>query len=118
MQKIMLFHANNINFHYRTNSVKIKDYFFNKLKKKPIFGPILTHFPNVWSKRGFSKKIRFCHTQRHLGFYHHAKNLEKTNDPIPRKHLERGKDGQNLFRRACRAAAAGPINILNERLAE
>ena len=24
--------ANNINFHYRTNSVKIKDYFFNKFK--------------------------------------------------------------------------------------
>ena len=48
--------ANNINFHYRTNSVKIKDYFFNKLKKKPVFDPILTHFPNVWSKRNFPEK--------------------------------------------------------------
>ena len=41
--------ANNIYFHYRTNSVEIKDYFFNKLKKTPIFGPILTYFPSVWS---------------------------------------------------------------------
>ena len=50
--------------------------------------------------------------------HHHAKNLEKTNDPIPRKHLERGKDGQTLFCRTYLAATAGPINIVNERIAE
>ena len=54
---------NNKNFNYRTNSAKVKNYFFLiNWKKKTISGLILTHF--VWGKRCFSKKIWFCHEQR------------------------------------------------------
>ena len=66
----------------------------------------------------FFKKNWFFHTQRHLGFHHHVKNLEKINDPIPREHPDRGKDGQTLFYRTSQAAATGPINFVNEKLAE
>ena len=44
--------------------------------------------------------------------------VRKTNDPIPRKHPDRGKDGQTLLCRTSRATAVGPVNIVNERLAE
>ena len=53
-----------------------------------------------------------------FGFPAPCQNLEKTNDLIPKKNLDRGKDGQALFCRTCRATAPGPINIVNERLAE
>ena len=37
-------------------------------------------------------------------------NLEKTNDPIPKKHPDRGKDGQTLFCGTRGATAAGKIH--------
>ena len=52
-----------------------------------------------------------------FGFLASRQNLEKTNDPIPRKHPDRGKDRQTLICRTRRTTAAGPINIVNERLA-
>ena len=54
--------ANYINFHYRTNSVKINDKFFNKLKKKPVFfGPFLVHFPNFGDKTFFLENLAVTH---------------------------------------------------------
>ena len=47
-----------------------------------------------------------------------CQNLKKTNDPIPRKHPDREKDGHTLFCRTCWATAAGPINIVNKRIAQ
>ena len=44
--------------------------------------------------------------------------LEKNNDSIPRKHPDRGEDGQTLFCRTHRATAVDPINIVKVRLAE
>ena len=46
----------------------------------------LAHFSNSQEK-GFSKKSG-------LGFLVPCQNLEKTNDSIPRKQLERQKDGR------------------------
>ena len=41
--------ANNINFHYKTNSAKINDKIFQYIKKTPF----LAHFPNFWGKNFF-----------------------------------------------------------------
>ena len=46
----------------------------------------LAHFSNSQGK-GFSEKSG-------LGFLVLCQNLEKTNDPIPRKQLDRQKDGR------------------------
>ena len=48
--------ANNIDFHYRTNSVKINDKIFQYIQRKPVFGPFLSHFPIFGAKRFFSGK--------------------------------------------------------------
>ena len=45
--------VNIINFHYRRNSVKISNQFFNKYKKDPVFGLFFVHFPNLWGKKKF-----------------------------------------------------------------
>ena len=49
--------------------------FSNKLKKT-VSGPFWVHFPNFWGKK-ISQKIRLCHAQLHMGFYHHAKIQKK-----------------------------------------
>ena len=82
--------ANNTNFHYRTNSVKF-----------------LTHFPNFWGKKCFSKKIWLCHSKLDRGFWHHAKNQENPNDQIPRKQPNRRQD-----RRLNRSYFIGPFRLL------
>ena len=53
-----------------------------------------------------------------FGFLAPWQNVEKTNDPNTIKHPEKGKNEQTLFCRTRQATAAGPINIVNERLAE
>ena len=55
--------ANNINFYYRTNAVKINDQIFKF--KKSIFDPF------SGDKKSFSKKTRHCHAQL-TGFQHHV----------------------------------------------
>ena len=81
--------------------------FFN-IFKKAHFWPI---FPILGAKKMFWK-IRLCHAQLHMGSYHHANNLEKTNHTIPRKRLDRRtegqKDGQTLFHRTLPANDGGP----------
>ena len=43
-----------------------------------------------------------------LGFLAPCRNSEKPNDPIPKKHLDRWKNGQTLFHRTLLASARGP----------
>ena len=64
--------------------------FFNIFKKKPVFGPFLAHFPNFW--RNFFLENRALSSTTSYGFVASCQNLEKTNDSIPRKHLDRQKD--------------------------
>ena len=45
---------NNINFHCRSNAVKINDQIFRKNLKSPIFVPFLVHFPNFRDKKMLS----------------------------------------------------------------
>ena len=52
--------ANNINFHYRTNSVKIND--------KICFWPIFAPFSRFFGQENFFWKIGSCHAQLHIGF--------------------------------------------------
>ena len=63
--------------------------FSNKLKK-----PFLAHFWPTFIISGakfFSQKIQLCHTTSH-GILAPCQISEKTNDRIPRKHLDRGTD--------------------------
>ena len=83
--------ANNENFHYRTNSVKINDKIFSIFKN-----PILTHFwptfPVLGANNFFLGNPALSRTTSY-GFLASCQNLEKTNDTIPRKHLDR-QDGR------------------------
>ena len=78
--------ANNIHFHYRTNSVKINGNIFQYIQKV-LF---LAHFPNFWGKKFFLENPALSCT---TGFLVSCQNLEKTNDTIPRKRPDRRKDG-------------------------
>ena len=64
--------------------------FFNILKKTPVFGPFLAHFANFGGKNIFLENPALSCT---TGFLVSCQNLEKTNDTIPRKCLDRRKDG-------------------------
>ena len=56
--------------------------------------PFLVHFPNFWDKKKkFPEHSALSHTTSY-GFLAPCQNLEKTNDTIPRKWLDRRKDGQ------------------------
>ena len=88
--------ANNMNFDYRTISVKISDKIFQQIQKTLFFG----HF---CSKQNFSKESGFVHDRLFpkslscttlYGFLGPCQNLEKTSDAIRRQFLERRKDGR------------------------
>ena len=50
--------ANNINFHYKTNSLQINHKIFQKnAKKKQVFGSFLIHIPNFWGKKIFLENL-------------------------------------------------------------
>ena len=55
--------ANNINFYYITNSVKINEKFFNKLKK-PCFWTIFL----ILGAKSIFLEIQLCHAQFHVDF--------------------------------------------------
>ena len=82
--------------------------FSNKLKK-PCFWPI---FPILGAKKIF---LALSHTISYR-FLAPCQNLEKVNDTIQRKRLDRRKDGrtdrQTLFYRTLPATAGGPKNVL------
>ena len=92
--------ANNIHFHYKTNSVKINDK-FSLYIKKPLF---LAYFPNSWGKFFFLVNPALSRRTSY-GFLASCQNLEKTNDTVPRKRPDR----QTLFHRTLPANAGGLI---------
>ena len=99
--------ANNINFHYRTNPVKINDKIFQYIQQT-LFLPI---FPILGAKKFFLDNPGLsCATS--YRFLASCQNLEKNNDTIPRqrsdRQKERRKDGQTLFYRTLPANARGP----------
>ena len=58
----------NINFHYRTSSVKINDKIFQKILETLL----LAHFSNFGGKINFFGKSGSSHKTQ-MGFEHHAK---------------------------------------------
>ena len=89
--------ANDINVHYRSNSVKIIE-FSDKLKS-PVFGPFWVDFSNFGGKNKFPGKSRttLC------GFLALCQSLEKFNDTIQRKRPDRKDE------RTVRAYFIGPF---------
>ena len=88
--------ANNINFHYRINSVRINDKIFSINSKNPVFGTFLVCFPNFGGKIFFSGKSGSV-THNFIWSSSKCQNLEKTiqfKDTIPRKCLDRRLDGR------------------------
>ena len=87
--------ANNISFHYRTNSVKIMDWWNNDFLwiQETLF---VVHFSSIFPILGAKKifwKIQLSCTNSY-GFLVPCQNLEKTNNTTPRKCLNRRKDGR------------------------
>ena len=84
--------------------------FSNKFKKL-CFWPI---FPIFGAKNIFLENSALSRTTSYE-FLAQCQNLEKVNDIIQRKRLDRRKDGrkdgQNLFYRTLPATAGGPKNI-------
>ena len=76
--------ANNINLHYRSNSVKINDQIFQKIEKNPVFGLF-------WTKKNFPENPALSRTTS-CDFLALCQISEKTNDAIPRKRLNRRMD--------------------------
>ena len=66
--------------------------FFNK-SKNPAFGPFLVHFPNFGGKFFLPENLTLSRTASY-GFPKPCPNLQKTNDRILRKCLERKTDGR------------------------
>ena len=85
--------ANNINFHYRTNSVKINDKIFQYIQKTLFLAHFWPIFPILWAKNFFLENPALSSTNSY-GFLAPCQNLEKTNDTISRKCLDRRKDGR------------------------
>ena len=89
--------------------------FFNKFKK-PYFWPILPTFEAIF----FPKNLTLSHTTSYR-FLEPCQNLEKTNDTIPKKHLDKQKggrtegwkEGQTLFCRTLMATTGGPKNYFS-----
>ena len=105
--------TNNIHFHYRTNSVKINDKIFQYIQKNLFLTHFWPIFPILGAKNFFLENPALsCATS--YGFLASCKNIEKTNDTIPRKHLDRWKDGRKdkrMDRRTDRPYFIGPFQL-------
>ena len=102
--------ANNINFHYRKNSVKFNDKIFSIDSKNrfwPIFGPF-SQFSR--QKKIFLKIWPSCTIS--YGFLALCQNLQKNNtiakNTWTEGRLEKQKDGQTLYHSALPPTAGGP----------
>ena len=94
-------------FHYRTNSVKSNDQFFQYIKKTLFLVYFWSIFPIFGAKNFFSRKSSSV-TQNFIWVSRTCQNSEKTKDTnsnkIPRR--KDGKsDGQTLFNRTLPATA-------------
>ena len=92
--------ANNINFHYRPNSVKINN------KILAYFGPI---FPILKTKKIFQENLALPHTTLHL-ILASCQNSEKIIHTIPRKHPDKQKD-RRKYGRTERPYFIGPFQL-------
>ena len=84
--------ANNTSFHFRTNTVKINAKFFNKFKN-----PSLAHFWSIFKILGAKKIFAGNLAQPWKTSYEFlvpCQNLEKINDTILIKRLDKMKDGR------------------------
>ena len=102
--------ANNINFHYRSNSVKMMTKFSNKLKKKPV----LDHFPNFGGKifsPGKSISVTHNFTWHSSTMPKFRKNLCHNSKKMPRQ-MEGQNDRQTLFYRTLPATASEITSFL------
>ena len=93
--------ANNINFHYRTHSGKIKN---SLISKNPIFACFGPFSQFLGAKKVFPKNLA-CTTWQ--GFLVPCRNSEKPNDPISRKQPNGQLDG-----RTDRPYFIGPFQLL------
>ena len=100
--------ANNINFHYRTTSVKCNDQINSK---SPVFDPFLVHFSNFLGIFFFffflcGKSGSVMHS--FISISSTMPKFRKTT--IPRKHLDRQTDGR-INRTADRPYFIGPLQL-------
>ena len=95
--------ANNINFHYTTNSVKINlnpIFFKISLNSRHYFCSLAGIFPQFLKQKKFFRKLQLCHTQCHKGPHHHANIWGNLLIPFQENNRQAGqKDGQTLFYR-------------------
>ena len=100
---------NNINFHLRKNSDKINDEIFEKFKKNYFWASFQIFGHQIF----FQKNPALSRTISYV-FLAPCHNLEKTNDPIPRKCPDRRKgwrtEGQSLFYRTLLVTAGTPTS--------
>ena len=95
----------NINFHYRTNSVKIN---FSINSKTHFLAHFYSIFPILGAKRIFFPENLALSRLTPNGFQAPCRNLEKTKDTVPRKCPDRQKDRQTLIYRTPPATAGVP----------
>ena len=76
--------------------------------KNPVFGPFWALFSQFLGKKSFPENRVLSRTYSYE-FLAPCQISEKTNDTIPRKRLDRRKDGQTLFYRTLLATAGGLI---------
>ena len=74
----------NIDFHYRTNSIKIYDQCFNKFKKAPVLAHFCSIFPILVAKLFLPENPTLLHTTLDV-LLASCQNLEKFSDKISRK---------------------------------
>ena len=85
--------ANNINFHYRSNSVKINDQISQQIEKILFFAHFWPIFPILGAKKFFPEYPALPRTTSH-GILAPCQISEKANDAIPRKRLEKWTNGK------------------------
>ena len=98
--------ANNISFHYRTNSVKINNQIFQYIQKTLVLAHVWFICPNFGATIFSLLKIRLSCTTAY-GFPTPCQNSEKTNDTIPRKCHDR-----RMGRRIDKPYFIGPFWLL------
>ena len=104
--------ANNINFHYRTNSVKINDKIFQYFQKKTcfwsIFGPFSQFLKKFFSRKSGSVKHNFIWVCSIMPKFRKNYWFNSKKTPRQTEGQKDGQEGQTLFYRILLATAGGP----------
>ena len=103
--------ANNIHFHYRTNSVKINNKIFQYIKKTLFFAHFWPIFPIFGAKNFFLENPALSCTTSY-GFLASCQNVEKTNDKfLPRQTKGNAWTDQRTDGRRDRPYFIGPFQL-------